>query len=145
MAASVERDQLATALLVSLGLLFRRIRQTPVQGELTLPEVAALARLDRGGPMTTAQLARLEQISPQSVGATVAGLEERGLVQRFPDPDDGRRVILSVSEAGADVLRSKRDARGQQFARALASEFSAAEREQLSALVPLIERLAQSL
>src|ERR1700723_1856803 len=93
--------QVASALLVGIGLLRRRLRQTHTGGELTLPEISALARLDRGGPTTSAALARLEQISPQSMGATLAGLEARGLVERHPDPEDGRRVVLSVTEAGA--------------------------------------------
>ena len=65
----------ADALRVSIGLLLRRLRQVPTEGELTLPESSALTRLDRGGPATASALARLEQISPQSMGATLAGLE----------------------------------------------------------------------
>jgi DNA-binding MarR family transcriptional regulator len=76
----------AAALRVSIGLLLRRLRQVQVEGELTLPESSALARLDRGGPTTPARWPRLEQISPQSMGATLAALEARGLVERRPDP-----------------------------------------------------------
>ena len=92
------------ALSLSIGLLLRRLRQLKAEGELTLPESAALARLDRGGPTTAGALARLEQISPQSMGATLAGLEERGLVGRTPDPRDGRRILLSLTEPGQRVL-----------------------------------------
>ena len=81
--------EVAAALQMSIGLLRRRLRQVRPEGELTLPEIAALARLDRAGPATASALARLEQISPQSMGATLAGLEARGLVARSPDPDDG--------------------------------------------------------
>ena len=93
-------SDVAVALRDSIGLLLRRMRQQQPDGELTLPESAALARLDRGGPATSSALAKLEQISPQSMGATLAGLEARGLVARHPDPADGRRVVLSVTEAG---------------------------------------------
>jgi DNA-binding MarR family transcriptional regulator len=137
--------QAAAALHVSLGLLFRRMRQTTVAGELTLPETSALARLDRGGPTTAAELARAEQISPQSIGATLTTLEQRGLVARAADPQDGRRVVLTVSEAGLAVLRDKRDARVQELAQALADGFTPAECEQLMAAAPLLERLAQRL
>jgi hypothetical protein len=65
--------QVAGALRMSMGLLVRRLRQMKAEGELTLPESSALARLDRGGPATSATLAKLEQISPQSMGATLAG------------------------------------------------------------------------
>lgn len=134
----------AAALHSSVSLLLRRLRQSPVAGEPTLPERSALARLDRQGPATSAELARAEQISPQSMGATTAALETRGLVERRADPQDGRRALLSISEAGREVLRTKRDARTQQLARALEAEFTPAEIGRLMAAAPLLERLAQS-
>jgi DNA-binding MarR family transcriptional regulator len=115
------------------------------EGELTLPESAALTRLDRGGPSTASALARLEQISPQSMGATLGALEARGLVERRPDPGDGRRVLLSVTGAGRQVLQSKRNARTEQLAKALAAGFTPSEVRQLEAAAPLLERLAQSI
>ncbi|MGZ4175512.1 MAG: MarR family winged helix-turn-helix transcriptional regulator [Solirubrobacteraceae bacterium] len=138
-------DEIAAALRVSVGLLVRRLRQVPVEGGLTLSETSALARLDRGGPTTPGELAKQEQISPQSMGATLAALEARGLIERRPDPGDGRRAVMSVSEAGLELLGSRRNAKVQQLARALAAEFTAAELEQLAAAAPLLERLGQSL
>ncbi len=95
---SKSTQALAGELRTSVGLLLRRLRQITAEGELTLPESSALARLDRGGPATASELARREQISPQSIGATLAALEARGLVGRASDPDDGRRVILSAHQ-----------------------------------------------
>ena len=137
--------EVARTLRVSIGLLLRRMRQAPADGELTLPESSALTRLDRGGPATSSALARLEQISPQSMGATLSALEARGLVERHPDPGDGRRVVISLSEAGLQALRNKRNARVEQLARALSSGFTSSELEQLMAAAPLLERLAQSI
>jgi DNA-binding MarR family transcriptional regulator len=110
-----------------------------------MPESAALTRLDRGGPATASGLARLEQISPQSMGATLGALEARGLVERRADPADGRRAVMSVTEAGRQVLHSKRSARAQQMARALSAGFTPAELRELMAAVPLLDRLAQSI
>jgi DNA-binding MarR family transcriptional regulator len=138
-------DEVAGALRVSIGLFVRQLRQVRAEGELTLPETSALARLDRGGPTTSAALARLEQISPQSMGATLGALEARGLVERRPDPGDGRRVVLSLTEAGLEALRSRRNQRTEQLAKALATGFSRSELKQLMAVAPLIERLAQSI
>ena len=107
-AAESERDRAARALFTSMGLLRRRLRAVGSPGELTFPEVAALARLQRNGPATSAELARIEQISPQSMGATLAGLQERGLVSRSADPDDGRRVVMSVTEAVGPATRRTR-------------------------------------
>jgi DNA-binding MarR family transcriptional regulator len=144
MSQEADVAELAGTILVSMGLLRRRLRQVPDQGGLTLPEISALARLDRGGPATSSALARLEQISPQSMGATLSTLEERGYVGRRPDPTDGRRVLLSVSEAGRQVLRDRRSAKAGHLARALVAEFTAAELRELGSAGPLIERLARS-
>jgi DNA-binding MarR family transcriptional regulator len=138
-------SEIARALRVSIGLLLRRLRQVQADGELTLPEASALTRLDRGGPATASALARLEQISPQSIGATLGVLEARGLIERHADPDDGRRVVLSVTGAGRQVLRGKRNARTEQLAKALSAGFTPAELRQLRAAAPLLERLAQSI
>lgn len=135
----------AETLRVSVGLLLRRMRQAKAEGELTLPESSALGRLDRGGPATASELAKAEQISRQSMGETLAALEARGLIERHPDPADGRRVVLSVSEAGRQVLRNRRNARTEMLAQALSTSFTRAELDQLKAAAPLLERLAQSI
>ena len=135
----------ASALRLSIGLLVRRLRQGPHDGGLTLPEVSALAHLDRSGPTTSSALAKVEQISPQSMGATLAALEARGLIERHPDPSDGRRIVLSVTPAGAQLRRERHDARSQRMAQVLVAEFTPAELDQLAVAAPLIERLAQHL
>jgi DNA-binding MarR family transcriptional regulator len=143
MASSPDLEEIAAALRLSIGLFLRRLRQAKVgDGELTMPESSALARLDRDGPATTAALARSEQISPQSMGATIGALEARGLLERRPDPLDGRRIVISVSDQGRRVLRDRRSARTELIANALAAEFNADELATLMAAAPLIERLA---
>jgi DNA-binding MarR family transcriptional regulator len=138
--------EVADALRVSVGLLRRRIRQRKAaEGEVTLPESAALARLDRGGPATSSELARLEQISPQSMGTTLGGLEARGLVARRPDPNDGRRAVLYLTPAGRAVLRDRRNESTQRIAQVLAAGFTAAEQRQLLEAARLLERLAQDI
>jgi DNA-binding MarR family transcriptional regulator len=138
-------NAIAETLRESVGLLLRRLRQMPGVGELTLPESAALTRLDRGGPTTASALARLERISPQSIGATLAALEARGLVERCSDPKDGRRVVLSVTEAGHKTMRNRRNARTEHLARALSTGFTRSELDLLTAAAPLLERLALSI
>ncbi|HEY0497418.1 MAG TPA: MarR family transcriptional regulator [Kutzneria sp.] len=138
-------DDLAAALQDSVSLLARRLRQASTSGELTLPERSALSRLDRGGPATSAELARAEQITPQAMATTLGGLEQRGLVERRNDPHDGRRIIMSVSDAGREVLRRKRAAHARQLAAALGDGFAEDELAALAVAVPLIERLAQGI
>ena len=138
-------ERVAAALQMSIGLLRRRLRQVQVSGELSPPEISALSRLDRGGPATAAALARLEQITPQSMGTTLSALEAQGLVARKADPEDGRRVILSLTETGVEAVRDRRTARTTQLAEVLATEFNGSELKALMAAAPLIERLAESL
>jgi DNA-binding MarR family transcriptional regulator len=148
-AVDVDLDvaEVAGALRVSVGTLVRKLKQVPATGdeELTVPETSALSRLDRGGPATSSDLARLERISPQSMGATIAALEQRGLIARDRDPHDGRRIVLSVTEAGLQVVRDRRGARTAQIARALATGFTPEELAQLRAVTSLLERLAERL
>jgi DNA-binding MarR family transcriptional regulator len=136
-------DNVAAALQIGIGLCLRRLRQVQADGGLTLPESSVLKRLEQGGPTTVTALAKAEQISVQSVGATLGALEARGLLERRPDPGDGRRAILSTTEAGRKALGDKHDARTALLATALSTEFSAAELRQLMAAAPLIERLGQ--
>ena len=139
-------DDVAGALQASVRLLVQRLRQTQaVEGDLTSPETSALARLDRTGPTSASELARLERISPQSMGATVAALEERGLVERVPDPDDGRRSILSLTTGGQYQLRRRRSARSEMLSEALEAGFTTSEIKLLQAAAPLIERLAHGI
>ena len=122
----------------------RRIRQTP-QGELPDPEMTALVRLDQMGSATPSALARAERITPQAMGTTVGALIRRGLAEGHPDPDDGRLTIVSLSEAGRQVVRRKESARIRQLAGVLSEKFTAGELEVLLAAAPLIERLGEGL
>jgi DNA-binding MarR family transcriptional regulator len=142
MARVLASEAVAEALLLSLGLVVRELRQTRDE-TLTMPETSALGRLDKGGPTTVTELAKLERITAQSLGATLTALEERGLVQRTPDPDDGRRALIAITRAGGEKLRNRRSARSRQIARMLSEHFTGREREQLLSAAPLLERLAQ--
>ncbi|GAA3714528.1 MarR family winged helix-turn-helix transcriptional regulator [Streptomyces tremellae] len=139
-------DTVASALLASVSLLVRRVRRVPVGGGLTMPERTALAHLDRLGPTTSSTLAREAQITAQAMGATLAGLRSRGLVARRRDPADGRRAVLSLTDAGLRALRDKRDERAELVARALErGTFTPAELARLAAAAPLLERLAENI
>jgi DNA-binding MarR family transcriptional regulator len=138
-------EEVAAALRVAAGNLYRRLKQSPIEGEATLAETSTLGRLARNGPATSSDLARADHISPQSMGVTVAALEERGLIERSRDPLDGRRVVLSITEAGRQVVHDKRGARTAMIAAALRDGFTDTELGQLLAAAPLIQRLAEKL
>jgi DNA-binding MarR family transcriptional regulator len=145
MAEDLDVGTVASALRVGIGLFVRRLQQSSVQPDLSLSELSALSRLERAGSATTSDLARVDQITPQAMGATLAALERHGLVERRRDPRDGRRVTMSVTEAGQQAVWNNRSAQIEQLAKALESGFTQAEIETLRAAAPLIERLAESL
>jgi DNA-binding MarR family transcriptional regulator len=130
---------------VNLSRLARRLRQRPLTGELSQPESAALAKLTRDNAMTVADLARAEDVRPQSMGAIVGALERRGLLKRQRDRTDGRRVLIAVTKAGREAIDRGRTPRGDQLAAGLASGFTDEELEQLVAAAPLLGRLADRL
>ena len=144
-AKAQEVRETASRLRVAIGAFKRRARETAAEGDLTNPQLTALSRLDRLGPMTTAELARREQISPQAMGTTVASLEDLGLVARSADAADGRRSILSLTPEGLAAIRLGRNAVVDRISEVLEGSFAATEIEVLAAAAPLIERLADLL
>ena len=83
----------ANRLRIATGAFRRRVQEATSTGELSNPQLTALSRLDRLGPMTTTGLARREQITPQAMGTTIASLERLGLVVRS-DGEHGSRECL---------------------------------------------------
>jgi DNA-binding MarR family transcriptional regulator len=137
--------RVAEALRLSVGLLMRRLKQPQAGDQMSLPETAALKRLELGGAMTPSALAKLEHISPQSMGATLAALQERGFIRRAADPNDGRQTIISLTKTGRSALQDRRNALTQRIAKALIAGFTQQELKQLMLAAPLLERLAQSI
>ena len=135
----------ATRLRVGVGAFKWRPLGTLSEGELSVPQLTALSRLDRLGPSTIAELARREQITPQAMGATIASLERLGLVVRQPDPADARRSILNLTPDGQAAISSGRGALVDRVAGVLAESFTSEEIATLDAAVPLLERLAELL
>jgi DNA-binding MarR family transcriptional regulator len=139
---AVDASRVASDLHVSIGRLVRRLRQGHVPGDLTLSEASVLSRLDIRGPATPSELAAEERVRPQAMSTTLGSLDARGLVTRAGDPADGRRVLMSVTDAGRQLLVDRRGVKAARMARALATGFTPAEQQQLAAATPLLERLA---
>jgi DNA-binding MarR family transcriptional regulator len=124
----------------TIGRLVRQMRAAAAQHELSLTEFAVLARLGRDGAATTAELARAENMRPQSMSAAVATLEERALVERKPHPSDGRQVNIALTEKGAAVRRSTKDLKRAWLAQATAG-LSDEERQVLATAGDILKRL----
>jgi DNA-binding MarR family transcriptional regulator len=128
----------------AIGLLVRRVRAAAASHELSLTEAAVMTRLAKDGPATAADLARAESMKPQSMGATIAALEERGLLERKPHPTDGRQLNIELTAKGIAVRKSAREAKRTWLAQAVA-QLDEQERETLFEAGAIIRRLAESL
>jgi DNA-binding MarR family transcriptional regulator len=132
---------MAGELRVVLGKLKRRLREHANKGDLTLSQMAVLGYLDREGPSTVTALARAEGVRPQSMGATVAALEEAGLVSGTPHPADGRQIVLSLTAAAIEWIRASRAAREDWLSQAIRSHLTPSEQDDLAKAATLLRRI----
>jgi len=127
----------------AVGVLLRRVRGEAGSVGLGWSLAAVLGRLDRSGPMTTADLARAEMVKPQSMGSFLAELEQEGLVRRQPHPTDGRQILFSLTEAGVEARRRRQAAKLAWLTTAI-ERCDADERRTLVDAIALIQRLGES-
>lgn len=95
------------------GRLARRLRQQQADNEVTPGQFSALCTLVSRGPLTLGELSEQERVTPPSMNRTVNALVEAGLALRENSAEDGRKVRLSPSDAGGDLViktRERRDA-----------------------------------
>ena len=139
--ARMSLEESVGELMQAIGLIVRRLRAVGATG-LSMTESSVLSRLARNGPATTAELARAESVRPQSMGATVAALEEQGLVERRPHPTDGRQMEIHLTEKGSVMRQSVKNAKVAYLARAI-RELSEEERETLFLAGRIIGKVAE--
>jgi DNA-binding MarR family transcriptional regulator len=133
----------ARDLRVLFSRLRRRLRGVAVGGDLTPSQTAVLTRLWKEGASSASALAGAERVRPQSMATIVAALDQRGLIERTPDPEDGRRQVVSLTEAGRERAESDRQAREEWLACAMQQRYSEAERRIILDALSLLERLTE--
>ncbi|MFD6530031.1 MarR family winged helix-turn-helix transcriptional regulator [Streptomyces sp. NPDC060184] len=136
-------DVVAVRLAAVVSRLLRKLRTESAESLLTPSQRSVLARLESDGPATTAALARAEYVRPQSMRLTLAALESQELVDRAPDPEDGRKSLVSVNEAGRATLAGVRAAKHDWLAEALGAEMDESERQTVATAVTLLNRLVE--
>lgn len=128
---------------VVVGRLRRRLREVWDRRELTPSQTSVLGRLGKEGVASASDLATAERVRPQSVAATLAVLDERGLIERHPDPEDGRRQLISLSAVGREFLYGSRQVREEWLSRTLEDRYTEEERHIIIEAMALLERLNQ--
>ncbi|MGW1738070.1 MarR family winged helix-turn-helix transcriptional regulator [Nocardia sp. NPDC001965] len=136
--------EIAGDLRVVLGRLLRRLRAQTEGSDLTKSQSAVLVRLEQSGPATATALADAEGMRPQSMAKIVRALAEAGLITGSPDPGDGRKTLLALSEAARAEFRTGRRAKQDWLTRTIDAELTAAEIDRLADSIELLARIAKS-
>jgi DNA-binding MarR family transcriptional regulator len=109
---------------------------------LSSSQIGLLHRLFDEGPVTAASLAAVEHVTQQAIAQSLIGLRDAGFVEGKPDPTDGRKVLVNVTESGRRLLESIFTSRDTWLTRAIDSTVAASERADLNRAIDLLERLA---
>jgi DNA-binding MarR family transcriptional regulator len=132
---------LASRLRLDISRMARRLRQEAGAG-LSPSQTAALATIERHGPLTPSELADRERVQRPTVTRVLARLEEAGLVERAADPQDRRSSLVSVSAEGRallDEVRARKDA----FLARRIDALEPADREALERAAAIMERMLE--
>jgi DNA-binding MarR family transcriptional regulator len=121
-----------------------RTESAPTDRRWTWSQITTLSRIAEEGSTTASALATAEHVRPQSMAETVAALLREGLVTREPDPTDGRKTLISMTEAGRELLSSIPAIREAWLEAAIERHLSPAERRTLADAARIMERLADS-
>ncbi|TDS80548.1 MarR family winged helix-turn-helix transcriptional regulator [Amnibacterium kyonggiense] len=132
----------ASEVRVAVGRLHRRLRLVN-EGGLSASQSSALARIVKGEADTAAALAALDGVRQQSMAATVAALEQDGLLVRSVDPADGRRSILRATPEGEALFLGNRAARQEWLSTALRERLDEAELATVLEAAALLQRLTE--
>jgi DNA-binding MarR family transcriptional regulator len=130
-----------TRLRVAVGRLHRRLAQR-ASGELTFAQISALVMIEKHGPIRQGELAAREKVAAPSMTRTVGGLMEAGLVEKIPDPEDGRSCHIVVTPAAHALLDKVRSERAAMLTER-ASRLTPDQYATLVAALPVIEQLAE--
>ena len=137
-----ELSALASDLRATLGMLKRRLRERASLDDLTPSQTDVLRWLHQHGQATVSRLERECGLRPQSMATIVAALQARGLVAGAPDPQDGRQVLISLTELCRERISQGRAAREDWLARRI-EQLSAEQQEQLRAAAALLRSIAE--
>jgi DNA-binding MarR family transcriptional regulator len=135
------KEELAPRLRWAITRMARRLRQE-AGTDLGPSQVAALATIERHGPLSPSELAERERIKRPTATRIVSHLEAAGLVERVKDPEDGRASILSATADAKELLKRLRARKTAYLARRLGA-MDAEDRRTLEKAAELLEGMLE--
>jgi DNA-binding MarR family transcriptional regulator len=130
-------ERLASDLSLAVVRLARQLRFRRPDSPVSLSQLSALATLSKDGPMTPGALAIRERVRPPSMTRVIASLAEVGFVDRAAHPDDGRQVLVSVSDSGHELIEIERRA-SQEWLQQRLADLTPDQRQTLLAAADLM-------
>jgi DNA-binding MarR family transcriptional regulator len=138
---SPESVEVAARLRLAIARTARRLRQE-AGVELSPSLAAALATVERHGPLTPSELAERERVQRPTATRIVGRLADAGLVERTADPADGRVSLVSATPKGSALLRRLRGRKNAYLARRL-HDLEPQEIATLDRAAEILERLLE--
>ncbi|GAB3742029.1 MarR family winged helix-turn-helix transcriptional regulator [Microlunatus parietis] len=127
-----------------IGRLSRQLNASATHEGLTPSQASALGLIGGRGPLSLAELARLESLNPTMVSRIVGRLDELGLIRRRQNPDDLRAAWVEITPDGRAMTERIRDSRGQ-VVQACLDRLDHPDREAIAAALPALEHLVDEL
>lgn len=143
-AKDIPLSERAAHLRIAIVRTARRLRQEAAAetSGLTPTSVAALATIERHGPLTPSEIAEIERVKRPTITRTLGCLEREGLIDRATDPQDGRSSLISVNGAGRERLRRLRGRKNAYLARRM-RDLTGDEVETLERAAEILERMRE--
>lgn len=142
--ADIPLSERAAQLRIAIVRTARRLRQEAAAetSGLTPTSLAALATIERHGPLTPSEIAEIERVKRPTITRTLVCLEREGLIDRARDPQDGRSALISVNRAGRERLRRLRGRKNAYLARRM-RDLTDEEVETLERATEILERMRE--
>jgi len=139
--AAIPLDALANALATDFERIVGLFRSLTAAGGLSMTAATTLASIERFGPQRLTMLAAREGVTQPAMTQLISRLEDAGLVRREASQEDGRVVLVAVTDEGRATLARRRASRTERLAHIL-SQFAPEHRAQLASALPALDALA---
>ncbi len=137
-----DNSQLASSFRTVISRLVKKLRSKPSAGDkLSLTERSVLSLLDEHKELLPGELAGMEKITSQSMSGILNNLFGLGYIHRKISPDDKRKILISLTKEGQNILYKRRHERDEWLSQAISKTFTAREQEALRKMIEPLTRL----